>query len=343
MSAESQSNYTPLPPFTVDRGGLQYNHTQISMDQGPGHPSNKRGGEGAGGNDPFSVSLIIDPPTSAPVDSPTEPPVFPGTYKVVVGWGYICERMSDSGAPLTYYYPTGIGDELAILVNETVCVKVHVKAGGSIGEEDPPSSPPEDAVFIVVMPNASIVNLAPTDSAAGYYYYKLAGLVPGENPGTDPPTFTKWLTGSHLEHFVGGGESTPPEPLTIIQGSAANKFQIVPGYVNTLMPTLSGTALNAGTAPEITVSANKWVWVKCVGTFGDPDSYVVTIETSTSGSVPAGTEITAYGFVSFRLIGSVGFAAGTPPDPDTFEITNMHSGGNLGVESFGNINLWWIA
>ena len=136
------------------------------------------------------------------------------------------------------------------------------------------------------------------------------------------------------------GSGTPLLKLTIIQGTAADKFQIVPGYVNGEMPTLSSVALDAATPPEITVTADVWVWIKVVGTFGTPDSYVVTIETNSTSDVPAGTAITATGFTSFYLIGDIDFTSGSP---DTYDITNQHGGGNLGVDSWGLYNLWWRA
>lgn len=135
-----------------------------------------------------------------------------------------------------------------------------------------------------------------------------------------------------------GDTRAAPLPLTIKQGTAADKFQIVPGYVNDEMPTLSATALDDDPPPEITVDQTKYVWAKCVGTFGSPDTYVVTVETSATATTPAGTAITATGFVSFFYIGRVEFTSGTP---DTFEIFNQYDGGNLGVDSFGNINLWF--
>ena len=126
--------------------------------------------------------------------------------------------------------------------------------------------------------------------------------------------------------------------LTIKQGTAENKFQIIPGTVNSEMPTLNPIPLDAETKPEITVTADTWVWVKCVGTFGSPDSYVVTIETSATEDVPSGTDITSTGFTSFRGLGRVNFTAGSP---NTFEIINVYSGGDLGVDSYGSVNHWW--
>jgi hypothetical protein len=129
-----------------------------------------------------------------------------------------------------------------------------------------------------------------------------------------------------------------PLKLTIQQGTAEDKFQIIPGTVNSEMPTLDTVALDATTPPEITVTEPLYVWIKVVGTFGTPDSYVVTIETQTSSAYPIGVEITVTGFTSFWRIGLINFISGPP---DTFEILNAHSGGNLGVESFGNVNHWW--
>lgn len=129
--------------------------------------------------------------------------------------------------------------------------------------------------------------------------------------------------------------------LVIVQGTAANKFQISPGYVNFEMPTLGAVALNNATPPEVTVSADTWFWVKVVGTFGigGDDTYVVTIETSSTNATPAGTEITETGFTAFRSIGHVDFTAGSPNE--TFEINNVYEGGNMGVDSYGNVNLFW--
>jgi hypothetical protein len=148
---------------------------------------------------------------------------------------------------------------------------------------------------------------------------------------------------SHLTRRGGGGSGgSAPLKLTIKQGTAADKFQIIPGTVNSQTPTLGGIALDATTKPEITVTADTWVWVKVVGTFGTPDTYVVTIETEATDSVPSGTDISATGFVAFYYIGKILFTD-NDPDPDTFEIVNQHGGGNLGVDSWGLYNHFWRA
>lgn len=127
--------------------------------------------------------------------------------------------------------------------------------------------------------------------------------------------------------------------LTIIQGTAANKFQIAAGFVNGEMPTFGGTALNDPTPPESTITDTTYYWIKCVGTFGTPDTYVITIQAETTVGTPAGTDISGTGFVAFFYIGKV--EVDTAPDPDTYTIDNQHSGGNLGVDSWGLYNLWW--
>lgn len=112
--------------------------------------------------------------------------------------------------------------------------------------------------------------------------------------------------------------------------------RVTPGYVNGEMPTLETVPLDDEELPTIVVDEDKYVWLKCVGTFGSPDTYVVTVETESTDVVPTGTEITAYGFVSFFKIGYAIFNY-----PGDIEITNIHSGGNLGVDSWGLYNLWW--
>ena len=189
--------------------------------------------------------------------------------------------------------------------------------------------------------------------------HKTGDAFPNPRAQGDPRTLreisnrTPWIAGGagEIHHIPGRTILTParkarnvssssPLPLTLKKGTDVDEIQIIPGYVNLEMPTLGGTSLNHATPPEITVIADVWVWLKCVGTFGSPDTYVVTVETTTTATAPTGTTITATGFISFRPLGSVDFTAGSPA---TYDITNVHSGGNFGVDSFGNINLWWKA
>lgn len=137
--------------------------------------------------------------------------------------------------------------------------------------------------------------------------------------------------------FQGSGTAADPEPLTIRSGSDVDLIQIVPGTINTQYPTIGGTSINAGLPPEITISAaTTYVWIKCVATFGSPDSYTLTIETTTTTTPPASPAISATGFTTCFLIGHVTFASGAITG-----INNTSSGGNMGVESFGSVNLWW--
>jgi len=133
------------------------------------------------------------------------------TYEASVDWGYVCERLPDSGAVLAYHEAANMWDvsiptkpaRFTITPGQCVFVKVHLKAGGSIGEPTP-AEDPAGAVVIVVTEESGSLNLAPTATEAGYYHYKLAELVAPVSPATTP-TLKEWLTGSHLEHFVGGG------------------------------------------------------------------------------------------------------------------------------------------
>lgn len=126
-------------------------------------------------------------------------------------------------------------------------------------------------------------------------------------------------------------------PLQIIPGSTNEKWRIEPGTVNDVTPTMGGTAIDDAEPPEIEVTADTYVWLKTVGTFGGPDSYVVTVETSSTPDTPAGTDITTSGFVSFFYIGSIIF----DNDLDAYVETNQFTGGNLGVESYGLFNEWY--
>lgn len=202
------------------------------MDMGPHIGYGDDGSNDGSGYIPFYVSLQYDPPE----DSQADPVVFPNTYKVNVGWGYVCERMSDTGIVLTYHYPERINTPIEILPEQFVCVKVHIKAGGSIGEPDPPEPIAGDTV-IVVLDDADIVDLAATDSAPGYFYYKLAELVPDEDP-ENPPSLVNWLTGSHIDHYItdGGGNGAAfshmwQATLDSVDESDAGTFTVKKGIV----------------------------------------------------------------------------------------------------------------
>lgn len=169
---------------------------------------------------------------------------------------------------------------------------------------------------------------------------KRGGEVPGFGLTPSGPGESSWPdSGTKFdERSAGAPEAAAADPaLILIQGSAADKFQVTPGFVNALMPTLGGTAINNATPPEITITADRWVYVKVVGLFGSPDTYTITIEQETTAAVPADA-ISATGFTSYFLIGLIDFTSGSP---DTFAITNDHSGGNLGVENLGAVNFWW--
>lgn len=115
-------------------------------------------------------------------------------------------------------------------------------------------------------------------------------------------------------------------------------IRVTPGLVNFLQPTLGGIALDADPFPTIEVTADVYVWVKVVGTFGDLDTYVVTIEEIATDTTPAGTTITATGFTSFYRLGEAEYIAA-----GEIVITKYHFGGNLGVDSWGLYNVWWKA
>ena len=140
--------------------------------------------------------------------------------------------------------------------------------------------------------------------------------------------------------IVTGRSNNAAKVLPLQIAKATNtEIYITVGVVNYgNYPTISGTPIDNDPKPLITISAESYIWIKCVGTFGSPDTYVVTIEKTASSTPPASSAITTTGFTSCFLIGTVGFAGGV-----ITEITNIFSGGNLGVESFGSNNFWWAA
>lgn len=119
--------------------------------------------------------------------------------------------------------------------------------------------------------------------------------------------------------------------LQIINSENEDFYHVTSGTVNGVVPTLGGTSLDNDPRPEIDGTADVWVFAKVVGTFGTPDSYVVTIETNSSATPPSSESISSTSFTSLFLIGSVQGGV----------IDNDFSGGNLRVESMGQVILWW--
>ena len=132
--------------------------------------------------------------------------------------------------------------------------------------------------------------------------------------------------------------------LVVIAGATEKRVSVTEGLVNDVTPTLGGDELtdnptSPATVPEtgdLTVGAN-YIWAKTVGTFADPDTYVVTIEKTTTTTPPTPPAVTASGFTSCRILARVDMAAVT----FARTITLHHAGGDLFVESFGSINYWW--
>lgn len=122
--------------------------------------------------------------------------------------------------------------------------------------------------------------------------------------------------------------------LILAPGSAADTVKVTVGDVNSIIPTLDGLTLDSDPAPEISIPAPRWIYVKCVGVFGSPDTYTITIHTE-SASTPPTEVISPTGFTSYRIIGYVELVSGA-----AVIITNR-TPGDLGVESFGSTNIWW--
>jgi hypothetical protein len=131
------------------------------------------------------------------------------------------------------------------------------------------------------------------------------------------------------------GDASPAGRLILTAGTAANKVKVAFGTVNGVTPLIGTTPLDDDPAPELTISGDTWVWLKCVGLFSGP-AYTVTVEVSGTDSPPSGTTISTTGFTSYRLVGTVSLVSGSAV------IGDNRSSGDLAVESFGSANFWWV-
>lgn len=102
--------------------------------------------------------------------------------------------------------------------------------------------------------------------------------------------------GLRLELDNAGGTAGGSHPFLVKLSGL--KFKVVPGTVNSKMPTLDGTALDAKPAPEKTISASGHVYLKCAHSSGTAFPNTVTVEYATT--VPADDD--TYGYVDLATI-----------------------------------------
>ena len=150
----------------------------------------------------------------------------------------------------------------------------------------------------------------------------------------------------NVEESSGGG-AAPTHPLQLYNAStspAALKIGIRPGLVNNISPTFTD-ASPAGTLaddppPLLTITATTHFWLKVVGTFGTggaADTYVVTIETTATGTAPGSDTLTGTGFTLHRYLGYVTVSGGAIttifPSPAAKNNTLIAAAG-LGIYEF---------
>lgn len=132
----------------------------------------------------------------------------------------------------------------------------------------------------------------------------------------------------------------PKFTLYDASAGATLKVGIAPGLVNLISPTFTGASPSGTLAdsppPLLTITATTYFWLKCVGTFGSPDTYAVTVEASSTSAVPSGTTITGTGFTSYWSIGSVTVSGGV-----ITAVNPLHTGTDWQVESYGSVNEWF--
>lgn len=142
--------------------------------------------------------------------------------------------------------------------------------------------------------------------------------------------------------LTGTNTPIPTAQFTLYNASQSStlKIGIANGLVNGISPTYTGASpsgvLSDSPPPLLTITATTYFWLKCVGVFGTPDTYTISVEHNTTGTVPSGTAISGTGFTSFFYIGYVAIAGGV--------ITGIYpsnNGANLSVDSFGSTNIWW--
>lgn len=132
-----------------------------------------------------------------------------------------------------------------------------------------------------------------------------------------------------------GAPRSPFEIYTVNDGTDIS-FGVRAGLANGQTPTLGGDPLTDNPAPLVVITASRAIWIKCVATFGSPDTYVFTIEnTADLSTVPTAEAISGTGFTSCLALGEITIASGVVTG-----ITQLVQS-NLGVESYGNINNWW--
>lgn len=165
-----------------------------------------------------------------------------------------------------------------------------------------------------------------------------ADIVSEVTPGGTLHNLRNPVTRSRSQQLLGA--FTLYDASTTTGGTTTLKIGITPGLVNLISPTFTSASPSGTLAdsppPLLTITATTYFWLKCVGTFGSPDTYVVTVETSSTSAVPSGTAISGTGFTSYWSIGFVTVSGGGITD-----VTPQHNGTDWQVESYGSVNEWF--
>ena len=165
----------------------------------------------------------------------------------------------------------------------------------------------------------------------------------GQTPGLRRRQVGASSTLIPVRQAVAPGPRGVPSPFKLYNATNGTtlKVGIQPGLVNLISPTFTGASpsgtLAAVPPPLLTITATRYFYLKCVGTFAlveeDPDTYVVTVENSASPILPA-PAISSTGFTSYLYLGHVLVSSGAIIGIEPKLASNFY------VDSFGSINLW---
>lgn len=123
--------------------------------------------------------------------------------------------------------------------------------------------------------------------------------------------------GIGIEILPVGGSGAHPFYVRLVKVSSAWHFKVTPGTVNSQVPTLDGTLLDANPAPSKSIgSASGYVYLDMTYTEGSgfPDTFTVEYDTA----VPADTDTKAHVALAY-----IDFSAATPKKTAQYVSTSL--------------------
>ena len=115
------------------------------------------------------------------------------------------------------------------------------------------------------------------------------------------------------------GSAAHPFLVKLVKVSGAWHFKVVPGTINSLVPTLDGTALDTDPAPTKSLgSVSGYVYLECKYTSGQPFPVAADLKVQYDTAVPADSDTMSYVALAY-----LDFSGAVPKKTAQYVLTSL--------------------